>query len=123
MGRCFLLFLLSETENFDILRNNESSLNFSRMKCKYPHMNAIEIVDMNFSIFRSKKCGFKWIFTKTDGFDSIFKHVFDQNVTKMRYQPIGALNIMFHGISELFRRFGYYFPWHFGVLCAFQRCF
>ena len=48
MGRCFLLFLLSETENSDILRNNESSLYFSRMKCKYAHTNAF-VIDMNFN--------------------------------------------------------------------------
>ena len=41
MGPCFLLFLLSATKNSDIVRNIESSLNFSWMKCKYPHMNAI----------------------------------------------------------------------------------
>ena len=51
MGRYFLLFLLLETEDSDILRNDESSLNFSLLKCKYPHVNAIsqvKIVTMNF---------------------------------------------------------------------------
>ena len=65
MGRCFLLFLQSETENSDTLRNNESSLNFSWMKCKYPHMNAIvhfagRIHRHEFWIFNQKS----WILNK-----------------------------------------------------------